>query len=76
MFTAWGAGAIKNRDNTITVKVKITDDTQHFVAAADYTARDLDAVKALIQADLEARVDAVTDEALQAAVVGKELGSV
>lgn len=76
MLTAWGAGAIKNRDNTITVKVKITDDKLTLLEVKEYTARDLDAVKALIQADLESRKAAETDITLQLAIVGVNLGSV
>lgn len=76
MFTAWGAGATKNRNNTITVKVKILDDAGVLVEVLVYTARDLDGIKALIAADLVTRKAAQTDATLQAAVVDKELGSI
>lgn len=76
MFTATGIGASANRDGTITVKVRIVDDrTNTTVDTRDYTAKDLNAVKDLITADLQARREAESDAVLNKAITGQVLGN-
>lgn len=77
MFTAIGIGASSNRDLTITVRARIVDDrTEQTIDTRDYTAKDLTAVQALIQADLVARREAESDAVLNKAVTGTVLGSI
>lgn len=76
MFTATGLGVRKNTDNSITVKVQVTDDRDgRRVYTREYEGATVVAIRALIALDLQALRNAETDATLTAAVVGVVLGS-
>lgn len=77
MFSAIGIAARKNPDGTVTVKVEIRDDRiNRPIGQQTYTGATLQAIKAQVRADLQARRDAETDATLTAAVVGQVIESV
>lgn len=77
MFTATGIGAKKNADNTVTLRVQVTDDRDSSVVfTRNYTARSVIEARGLIQVDLQAQRDNETDQTLNAAVIGQVLGSI
>lgn len=77
MFTATGIGARRNTDNTISIKVRITDDRDgHVVSVQEYTAGTVVAAQTKIQQDLQALRAAENDGTLNAAVVGQVLGTI
>lgn len=77
MFSVYGRAVVANPDTTVTVKADLVDDrTSQTVRVVTYTAANVNAVRALIAADLAAMVAAETDAQLSVAVVGQLLGSI
>lgn len=77
MFTATGVGVRKNADNTVTVKVQVTDDRDgKAMWTREYTAKTVVEAQQHIQQDLKALMANETDATLNAAVVGQVLGTI